>query len=393
MGQLSLFDSEEPSTDMVLCAHDHAAVALLPFSAASSRSSVDTLRHSYQVLVDEKLQRIDIRVEAGAAGLPTQHDQLVFLALLQLSLARGTADQLRFKRTEVFELLGWQERSDSWNRFRQTLERLTSLTIFVKTTLAARSGKEYADRASGAHLIDDFQIASGYDSECQVSWGHIVREAFRLDDFKRLDWSLVLRLDNPLTVQLYRLLDRVVLAGGRTWQVGWKTLGTALGMAVEAYARPAMFARGLEPHFQRLIAEGVLERVEYQRGGTFVFQLSNYVRAELRRVLARLGVYDEAARQLVAGYDEVQLMVQCDCYQHGARKAAGVGYLVQAIREGYAPVYASGEDERFNALIECCSPAEVKLALAAAQRLGARGDELRAVVRFILGQGLDPERI
>jgi len=41
----------------------------------------------------------------------------------------------------------------------------------------------------------------------------------------------------------------------------------------------------------------------YRRGGEFVFQVRNYLRAQLRRILTeRFAVYGEAARGLVAGY-------------------------------------------------------------------------------------------
>lgn len=427
MEQLALFDNEhEHDRPMTFVGQDHAALALMPFSAASTQCGPEGLRHTYQVVVDGQLRRIDITVEPGAGGLPTHHDQMVYLALLQLSLARGGASELVFQRKEVFDLLGWQHRNDAWQRLEEGIHRLWKTGIVVRSAMIARDGREYSKHTAARHLIDGYDVAEGRGASCRIIWGELVREALALGDFKRLDWSTVLSLDNPLSIQLYRLLDRVVLAGETTWRVGWHTLATALGMSVTAYARPARFRQVLEPHLAALSDRGILDEVEYERGGVFTFHLPNYLRVQLRGVLSSLGVYPEAARQLVAGYDEVLVMTQCDCFQHGARRADGVGYLVQSIREDYPLHYAADEPQAFAALLELFAPDEVKAVRGLAQRLlalprptaneGAAKRsatpkaktlqppsldadpsrwpvEMRAVVRFLLAHAIDPERV
>jgi len=112
------------------------------------------------------------------------------------------------------------------------------------------------------------------------------------------------------------------------------------------------------------------------------------------------GTYPEAARQLVAGYDELLIMQQIDCYRHGLRRASGVGHLVESIRQSYELRYPDDDAQAFVALLEMFSPAELRHAAGLARRLGLRGSgqpqswpvEFRAVVRFVLSQGLDPER-
>lgn len=400
MQQLALFEPDDQQ--IAPAAKDQTVLALLPFMVGSA-DRTQPVKLAYQAEVDGKLRRMAVTLRPGAElELPTHADQLVFLALLQLTFQQSTSSNvLHFKRSEVHKLLGWSDGGGYYGRMRQALERLTSLTITVHSALLSREGKEYQRGAAAAGLIDSFQLTEGYDSICTVEWGHIVREGFRLGDFKRLDWRLLRELDNPLTVQLYRLLDRVVLAGDRTWRVGWHTLAAALGMNAAAYSRAARFRQVLEPHFSRLTDEGVIEVVDYERGGTFVFHLTNYLRSQLRRILGELGVYPEAARQLVAGYEELEIMAQVDCHQHGQRQAGGVGHLVEAIRGRYQLRYPEDDPTAFDALFDLFGTDEIRQAVALGRKLGLRisGEprawplEARAVVRFVLSQGIDPERV
>jgi hypothetical protein len=258
-------------------------------------------------------------------------------------------------------------------------------------------------------LIDRAHIASGRDAECELKWGDLVLEGFRLGDFKRLDWDLILALGNPLTAQLYRLLDRVTLSGHQQWQVDWQSLGAALGMSIGSYARPAKLRQVLAPHFEALEAKGVLDGVDYRRGGTFVFHVRNYLRVQIRKVLEDLGVYERAAIQVLSAHDETVIMAQCDCLVHGSRgrpKSSG-GFLVEAIRSNYELQYPPEEAESFRAIWEMLSEPERRLYHQAGITLCGVGEslfetnpdptawgiEMRAVVRFMITHNLDPAEI
>ncbi|MBI2297806.1 MAG: replication initiator protein A [Armatimonadetes bacterium] len=383
--------------------HDHATLALLPFSVTSQsgdgRAAPVTV--AYQAEVDGKIRRVNVTLRPGAGVmLPTPGDQMVFLALLQLALDRDPpAARLEFHRREVIAKLGWSDGGRNFDRLREALERLTALTITGSAALVSRTGSQYAREEEASHVIERYRIGNREGRPCVVEWGHLVKEAFRLGDLKRLDWDLVVALGNPVTCQLYRLLDRVTLTGQGDWSVGWRSLAPALGMGT-GYDRPAKFRDKLRPHCDTLIRQGVIESVEYDRGGVFHFRVRNYLRAEIRRILVEtFGVLDEAV-----------IMTQCDCLQHGSRprpKSRG-GYLTEAIRGRYELRYPDNEPLTFTAAVWGLLGAEERHAYhQAGLRLLGTGDtlldtrsdptawspEMRAVVRFMVAHGIDPEQV
>lgn len=387
---------------------DHAALAILPFTVADGDQAPQTF--SYQMPVDGKIRRVDVTLEAVNDKLPGHHDQHVFLALLQLALrsADEPTHRMAFRKVELIDLLGLPRRGDSYRRIRDSLNRLSAVRITIRSAMLARDGREYHKEERATHIIDSYRVSSRRDADCWIEWGHVVREAFRLGDFKRLDWHTVLALGNPLTAQIYRVLDRVTMSGEERWEIGWKPLASALGMRADAYSRPARFRQVLEPHLESLMEQGVIDSYDYQRGGTFVFHVRNYLRAQLRKVLEQLGVYAEAARQLVAGHDETVVMSRTDCHQHGQNGGKlGPGALVSAIREVWDLRYPDDEPQAFLVLWEHLSELERQAFQAAGLKLCGVGEslfdtrrdptawslEMRAVVRFMVCWAIDAEQV
>src|ERR1035438_10833201 len=127
--------------------HDHASLALMPFVASRDPHDRDgSARFAYQVQVDEKVRRMAYTLEAGENGqLPTQYDQPVLLAMLQLWLhdgTRGATPRIFFRRRQVLDLLRWPDNGQSYRRLTRALDRITQLTIKVDTALIARDGRE-----------------------------------------------------------------------------------------------------------------------------------------------------------------------------------------------------------------------------------------------------------
>jgi hypothetical protein len=399
----------EHAVDIPGRGHDHASLALLPFGVTSEEHRFEPVTIAYQTEVDGKLRRVNVTLSPGAeAGMPFPSDQTVFLALLQLATrAPAYQNRLEFRLQELLGVLEWSDGGKNFDRLRAALDRLAQVTIRINTALVARGGGEYNRTAEAAHILDAYHIRTRHSGPCWVEWGVIVREAFRLGDIKRIDWELVKALSSSTAAQLYRLLDRVVLAGEQIWEIGWKPLGLAIGMSTK-YPRPAQFLRRLQPSIDSLIEHGVLDGFEYGRGGKFVFHMRNYTRARLREVLESMGVFPEAARKAVASVDEAEVMVQCDCQRFGTRPPdATPGYLVQAVREAYELRYPPEEPEAFAALWALYSAGEREAYHRAGLWLCDLRDDLfatrpdptawpprlRAVVRFMCVWNLDPELV
>ena len=411
MGEVLPFHAEEQAVIPAPTGHDHASLALFPFTVTSQDSDRQSPRSfSYQMPVDGKIRRVSVELSTSADSLPVPGDQLVFLGLLQLSLDQGEIEhRLDFERKELFKRIAW-DHGDAYDRLRDALQRLTTLTITTRSEMIARDGRSYQRQDAAAHLIDSYRIGNGRDARCTLEWGQIVREAAVMGDFKRLDWDLLLSLRNPLTAQLYRLLDRVTLSGEVEWSIGWKPLAAALGMNASAYSRPARFRQVLDPHLDALRDHGIIEDCDYRRGGQFVFHIHNYLRAQLRRILTEQHhVYPEPARQLLAAFDEPSIMAQIDCLEHGSRPKPSQpgGYLVEAIRGSYDLRYPDDEPVAFSGIWSLLDERERQAYHRAGLWLCEAGDslfatnadptawtgEFRAVVRFMICHNLDPDLV
>jgi hypothetical protein len=384
---------------------DWASLALFSLAppAGGGRGGPRTI--AYQTVLSGEMCRVHVTLEpSGGVDLPQPADQLVLLALLQLATRDGDPPaRLEFRRHEVVELLGWCDSGRNFERLGQALARLAALTVVVHSGLTALDGRVYPPAGQEARLLADCQLATGRKRCSRVTWGPLLAEAFALSDLKRLDWQLLLALGNPHTVQLYRLLDRVTLGGATVWRSGWRPLAAALGMG-GGYDRPAKFWSKLRPHAEALARHGVLQRVAYERGGRLMFEVGNYLRAELRRALEECGVAPVLAQQVVAGHDEGAVMAQLDCWRHGFRPQlrSPLG-LVHAICAPAGLVYPSDEISKFLDLWGRRPPAVRRAVHAAAAALNGLGGDpeqpqrwpcaLRAVARFVLSRDLDPARL
>ena len=390
---------------LILSGRDHAALAVMPITVASGHRELKPWRYSYQLTIDSKVRRVEVCLEPGSAGWPTHEDQLVYLALLQLAVRQDARSTLTCRRTEIFGLLGWPNAGYYYSRLTSALQRLTALTVFISSAMLARNGRPYSSSEKGTHIIDTFKIEDCYDATIKVEWGGLVREAFELDDLKRLDWTLIKEIDNPTAVQLYRLIDRATLSGEPEWKVGWKTLGQALGMHT-GYDRPAKFKDKIRAHADRLQENGIIEDWEYERGGNFRFLMNNHFRAGLRKALETAGVYPEAARQLVVGYDELHIICQLDCLHFGnrAHPEQPGGFLTEAIRQGWELSYPDDEREAFEGMMSMLDACEREAYQQAALKLCGEQEslfstsqdpaawplEMRAVVRFMIRHSIEP---
>jgi hypothetical protein len=392
---------------------DHASLALMPFTMALQKPGEDggVLRLDEVLQVGDQRRRVafELHTEEGKA-LPYAGDHKTYLALLQLALRQEEPSrELVFNRVDLFDLLDWPRHGRSYTNLEASLDRLHAVRIVLRTALISRSGQEYARRTQGSHLIDTYDISDARaGGRCLIKWGDLVMDAIRLGDLKSLDWDLLKALGDPITGYLYRLLDRLMVGGETRWEVPWRQLAAMIG-STAGYHRPARFRQLMDPHHQRLIDHGVIEAVEYHRGGMFVYHLRNYLRVQLRRVLTEFGVFPKTAATLVAGFDETDIMAQCDCLEHGlrGRPEKRGGFLTEAIRNSYDLNYGPDEPEQFVALWGLFSSGERQAYQRAAHRLcrvsGSLFDtdsdptlwspRLRAVTRFMLVHEVDPDQV
>lgn len=399
---LPIPESEDP-----LHGHDHATLALLSFGIKGERRH-EPVTVAYQLQLDGHVRRVSVTFHPDAqAGLPTHSDQTVFLALLQLAMRTGSRDgRLQFRLSEVIESLGWSDGGKNYQRLRDALFRLHRLSLVIHAELVARNGKPYRRIERASSIISAYELDTEQgDTSCYVDWGEVIREAFDLQDLKRLDWNLIRAL-HPTAVQLYRLIDRAALSGERVWSVRWKALAQAVGMSTQY--RPRDFRRALEGHLDALVERDVLVSWEYERGGTFAFHLHNHLPSLVREVLIKHGVFPPAAKDLLVAHDLLDIMVQCDCLEHGSRPKANApgGFLTEAIRQGYDLRYPTDEPDAFVGIWEFFEEEDRRAYHRAALYLCGENDlfrnsedptvwpvEFRAIVRFLMTHGVDAAKV
>jgi len=384
---------------------DHAFLAQLSIASATDVRRPRTIR--YPLRDGQGEYSLDVTLDTvDGARLPTPVDQMIFLGLLQLALDPAQHRALYFRRRELFEVLGWEDRKDGYSRLSEALDRLQALLITPNAPIVTRNGRAYSMVKERTPLLKAYDLSAVYNGECRVEWGPLVTEAFRRQDLKRLDWGLVTELGNPLTVQLYRFLDRLTLGGYLECTAPPCNLTRDLGMA--DYRYPSKCRQKLQPHLDRLIQHGYVVRVERSPGEPDRYQLRPSLRSELRRALVDLGVSEGDATRLVTGYDEAQIMIYADGFRHGVAKAdQPASWLSRALKAGNKVRYPSDEAQAFDAVWQRCDEqqrrtvqeAGVRLLRLPADGVVSRPSpsswpvELRAVCRFILDQAIAPALI
>src|SRR5205814_9550718 len=91
---------------------------------------------------------------SDAFGLPTELDDEVLLALIQITRQRDFADRkVPFTRHELIRLLGWRDDSKSYHRLEESLNRWTGVTLYYNKAWWNNAKKCWMDEKF--HILDN----------------------------------------------------------------------------------------------------------------------------------------------------------------------------------------------------------------------------------------------
>jgi hypothetical protein len=303
-------------------------------------------------------------------GLPTAGDNLVHLALIQLSKLKNNFSRpdLEFTRAELLGLLGWSDQGRNYQRIEKALLRLKHVTYEYRNAWWDHRQKAWTTRAFS--IIDNVDINDGRRGkgqeelfQCRIKWNEVIFESFQAGYLRSIDFEQCRKFHHPISLQMYRFLGKrehlgqdvilpleefafghIGLTGNyadkaqivRKLRPGLEEL-EAIGFLVPMQASDRFFKRDREWHI-RLIFSGA----KTQAARLAPVLATSTVQDALATALVERGVTLKTAKDLVRDHPPALLERQLDAFdwlkeQKDTRIARNpAGYLVASIRDGYA---------------------------------------------------------
>jgi hypothetical protein len=351
-------------------------IALLTDRVPKGQKSIEFVDSIY----DERRKKTIIRrriIEGSEQyGLPTATDDAVVLALIQLTKLRGDFQrrEVVFTRSELLEMLGWPREGKNYDRLKLSLLRIANVTYNYDNAWWDARQKTWTTRAF--HIIDiveinDSRASSELDASSwsRIVWGGAVFESFRWGFLRNIDFQLCMRLEHAISLRMYRFLGKR-FHHKPDWTFDLKEFANDHLCLGRNYEGGAQIARKLQPAIAELELAGFLEPLpEAERfpkdGRNWKVRLRQKDRGDAAAAgpgldsegppgagdageagpaagLIARGVHPEAAAQLARDFPAEAIGAQVEVFDWlmlRRDKKVGknpAGYLVRAIREGYA---------------------------------------------------------
>jgi hypothetical protein len=198
-------------------------------------------------------------------GLPTPADEHVILALLYIAKHTNnfTTAEVRFAPAQLFEIMRWSPNGRSYDRLREVLRRLKSLTIRYENAWWDAAGRGYEEELATG-IISGYRIARqvsgprkpGAVPQSWVTWTQQFHTSLLNGNLKRLDLDLFFQLKTPTAQRMYRFLDKRFY---KTAQLSMDLIEFACGhIGLAACSNVALLKRRLQPALKELEAVGFL---------------------------------------------------------------------------------------------------------------------------------------
>jgi len=210
------------------------------------------------------------RVEGSPQlGLPTASDERVFLVLMELTREIGFSQEIYFTRYDLLQRLQWPHNAKSYARLTDAFRRLTAVTITSENAFWNPAAKVFHNR--GFHILESYDIVAEKagrkkaGAELPLShfrWSREMTDSFANGYIRSIDLGIALTLDLPLSVRLYRYLDKKKHDGKPFFEIELRRLCEIhLGMTFSKHAS-TMKVR-LQPAHEELVQRDIVQGVEY----------------------------------------------------------------------------------------------------------------------------------
>ena len=356
------------SAHIIRLGKDEMNLAEFPITLLSDRVPRGKQVIEYQDQVfDEKngrsvTRRLTISADQ-ADGLPTAVDDDVLLALIQMTKRANnfTSREVDFSRLELIRMLGWPDSGASYKRLTTSLKRWLGVKLVYEN--AWWDNRQQSWKTKGFHVIDNFEVndarISGEQGELfasKVLWNATVFDSFQAGYLKSIDYTLYRGLNHPTSKRMYHRADLIF----DLRDLAFEHVGLSRSYAKNA----AKIKEKLQPALKELEEVGFLSPMGddarfAKEGKNWKIRLVQAGRAPaaepredapdqavppgLARELVDRGVTEATALELAAGHPEEALRSKLDVFdwlvEARDRRVSKnpAGYLVNSIRQGYAP--------------------------------------------------------
>jgi hypothetical protein len=225
-------------------------------------------------------------------GLPTANDEKVYLVAMEMTREAGWEQTVYFTRHEFLKRLGWSHDQHSYRRLWEAFQRLGSVTITATNAFWNPKRKSFYD---GVFNLLEVIVANedpgrkrpgARERESYFKWSDIVFDAMRGGNIRTLDLEFALSLERPLSLRLFRVLDKKTHGGKRPLSISVHDLCKYhLGMVVEGRYESNLKA-SLDPAHSELIQRGYLTEATYEpmktrRGSKVSYRIALRNRSEI----------------------------------------------------------------------------------------------------------------
>jgi hypothetical protein len=228
--------------------HDELNFAEFPLVLLAKRAPTGLYSIEYQDdYTDGKGKLITRKVTisgAGKYGLPTAQDEDVLIALMYLTLlgkqkpapdgdSAEAAEKrtIYFTRPQLFQILGWADTGDNYERLKKSLRRWKGVTIVYENwAFLTGNGERHRTDETGFSLLDNYELADGRSrpkvspapllpfadlpdipfprSLCSITWNKTPFASFTSGYLKTLDLDRYFRLPSAAAKRAFRYLDK-----------------------------------------------------------------------------------------------------------------------------------------------------------------------------------------
>ena len=200
---------------------DEMNLCELPFATLSERSNGREMLRFKVEDYDHELGRFverSLTVKGDPEfGLPTEKDEEIYLGLLKYSSDyNGFSDaEVRFSRSDLFELMDWPKSDWAYARLTKGMHRLVGVRLSYQNLWRDNRDKQWRDQGAFG-ILDSFKFldsrtvgtnASFVEQRSVFRWGSVLFQSFDSGYLKRIDYGLARNL-SATARRLYRYLDK-----------------------------------------------------------------------------------------------------------------------------------------------------------------------------------------